>query len=257
MSDALVRFGRDLSAMRVAPKAIGQKSRYWRQPLRAIDVLDFVSNHDDYASAMQSMAPQGKLYRKLQEELLRLYDTSQNNVKYKKVKIDRALVPGTTDKAILSVRRRMGFETNSKLDEHRYYDDELAAAVMSFQRAHGLKQDGIVGRQTVNLMNMTHEQKIKQVLANLQRLRWVTQNKPDRYIMVNVPSATLWAVENGDVKMEMPVVVGRTDRPTIIFSTQVDGIRFNPTWTVPPTIKKDDYLPQLRKDPYYLSLIHI
>lgn len=102
-------------------------------------------------------------------------------------------------------------------------------------------------------MNLSNKKKLKQVLTNLERLRWVEQNKPNRYIMVNVPSATLWAVEGGEVKIEMPVVVGRPDRATNIFTTQVDGIRFNPTWTVPPTIKKDDYLPKLRKNPYYLS----
>ena len=252
VSDALVRYGRDMSAMRVDPKAIGQKSRYWRQPLRGIDVLDYVSTHDDYTSAMNNMAPRGKLYKTLQAELLKLYKTS-GEATHPKVKITRALTPGTTDKTVLSIRRRMGFATDSKLSAHHFYDDELAAAVMAFQQSHGLKQDGIVGKQTAKIMNITHEQKLKQVLANMERLRWVTQNKPDRYIMVNVPSATLWAVENGDVKIEMPVVVGREERPTNIFSTQVDGIRFNPTWTVPPTIKKDDYLPKLRKNPYYLS----
>ena len=169
--------------------------------------------------------------------------------KQQQVHVKGVLRPGARNKSVLTVRRRMGFEADSKMDAHYQYDDALAKSVMAFQKAHGLKPDGIVGRQTIKLMNITREDKINQLLANLERLRWVEQNKPHRYIMVNVPSAMLWAVEKGSVKIEMPVVIGRPTRPTNIFSTQVTGIRFNPTWTVPPTIKRDDYLPKLREDP--------
>jgi murein L,D-transpeptidase YcbB/YkuD len=34
---------------------------------------------------------------------------------------------------------------------------------------------------------------------------------------------------------------------------QIEGVRFNPNWTVPPTIKRKDYLPKLKDDPSYLS----
>jgi len=124
---------------------------------------------------------------------------------------------------------------------------------MAFQRSQGLKADGIIGPHTVKLMNISNEEKINQILVNLERLRWIEPNKPTRYVMVNIPSATLWAVENETVKLQMPVVVGRKKRPTKSFTTTITGIRFNPTWTVPPTIKRDDYLPKLREDPYYLS----
>lgn len=253
LSDALVRYGRDMSAMRVDPQRIGQRSRYWRQPLRGIDILDHVANHADVKAAMEQMEPRGQLYKKLQEELITLYKTPKENASSPKVVIKRAVRPGTTDKAVLAIRSRMGFKSDKNMEGHYFYDDALAKSVMAFQGAHGLKPDGIVGAQTASLMNITREDKINQVLANLERLRWVEQNKPDRYIMVNVPSATLWAVENEKIVMEMPVVVGRPDRPTNIFSTQVTGIRYNPTWTIPPTIKRDDYLPKLRQNPYYLS----
>ncbi len=254
ISDALVRYGRDMSAMRVNPKRIGQRSRYWRTPLRGIDILDYVAGSSDVKSAMQNMAPKGKLYKKLQEELNRLYQTpATEKGESFKVNVKGLIRPGANNKAVLRIRNRMGYKAESAPQGAYYYDDELARAVMAFQKSHSLKPDGIVGRQTVKLMNITREDKINQVLANLERLRWVEQSKPNRYIMVNVPSATLWAVENEKVKIEMPVVVGRPKRPTNIFSTQVTGIRYNPTWTVPPTIKRDDYLPKLRENPYYLS----
>jgi murein L,D-transpeptidase YcbB/YkuD len=253
VSDALIRYGRDMSAMRVDPKSIGQRSRYWRKALRGIDILDFLVEHDDVETALQSIAPQGALYKKLQDELVQLYNDGKDQEKQKKIVIKDIIRPGAKGKTVLAIRERMGFYADESFDGASYYDDSLVSAVMAFQHQHGLRPDGIVGRQTAKLMNITREDKIDQILVNLERLRWVEQNKPSRYIMVNVPSATLWAVEDGEVVMEMPVVVGRPKRPTNIFSTKVTGIRYNPTWTVPPTIKRDDYLPKLKSDPYYLS----
>ncbi len=253
VSDALIRYGRDMSAMRVDPKAIGQRSRYWRKPLRGIDILDFVATHEDVEEALQSLAPQGTLYKMLQDKLKRLYDEVEDVTPTAKIDIEDIIRPGAKDKNVIAIRQRLGFYADARFEGADIYDDGLVSAVMAFQHQHGLRPDGIVGRQTATLMNITRQDKINQILVNLERLRWVEQNKPNRYIMVNVPSATLWAVEDGQVVMEMPVVVGRPKRPTNIFSTQITGIRYNPTWTVPPTIKRDDYLPKLKQDPYYLA----
>ena len=253
VSDALVRYGRDMTAMRVNPKRIGQRSNYWRTPLRAIDTLDYMATSNSLKKDLEKLAPQGQLYKKLRDELISLYKIESRGAKAPAIKISRNLHPGTSSPDVLGVRRRMGFNADSTIEGHQFYDDQLVQTVMAFQKRHGLRPDGIIGNQTVKLFNITHEDKINQVLANLERLRWVEQNKPNRYIMVNVPAATLWAVQDEKVVMEMPVVVGRPERPTNIFSTKVSGIRFNPTWTVPPTIKRDDYLPKLRKNPYYLS----
>ena len=92
------------------------------------------------------MAPRGKLYTTLQDELIRLYMTEKEAKNTPKVKIGKVVLkPGATNKSVLSVRRRMGFDADANLDGHYYYDDALAQAVMAFQRAHGLKPDAIVG----------------------------------------------------------------------------------------------------------------
>lgn len=252
LSDAMVRYGRDLTGMRVNPKSIGQLSKYWREPLRGIDILEYVSKSSSAKDALTRLAPQGTLYKTLQKELLTLYQT-KDNPDVKEINFSGLLKPGQAHNAVQDIRGRMGFAKTVATQGVNYYDDDLAQAVMAFQKSQGLRPDGIVGPHTVKLMNITRQDKIDQILVNLERLRWVEPEKPDRYVMVNVPSARLWAVENNKVKLEMPVVVGREKRATKIFSTQITGIRFNPTWTVPPTIKKDDYLPKLQEDPYYLS----
>jgi murein L,D-transpeptidase YcbB/YkuD len=80
--------------------------------------------------------------------------------------------------------------------------------------------------------------------------------------MVNIPAATVWAVDNGQVEFQMPVIVGKKVRPTQSFITEIQGVRFNPDWTVPPTIKREDILPKLIENPDYIrdkgmELIHV
>jgi len=253
LSDALVRYGQDLSGMRVNPKSIGQSAKYWRTPLHAEDILRHVADTTDTNAALYGLAPQGKLYKTLQSELERLYKINASENQYDPIRVKGILRPGSSNKSILAIRKRMGFAADDSFEGVYYYDDQLAQSVMAFQKAHGLTPDGIIGPHTVKLMNMTSEDSINQILVNLERLRWVEPEKPSRYVMVNVPSAMLWAIEDNQVELEMPVVVGREKRPTNIFSTNITGIRFNPRWTVPPTIKRDDYLPKLREDPYYLT----
>ncbi len=252
LSDAVMRYGRDITGMRVPARTLGYRTQDWRQPLQGIDVLNFVAQSTSPKQALGKLAPQGTLYKSLQKELITLYET-KDNPDHKSIDFQGLLQPRQRHRSVPDIRRRMGFADPVLAEEVNYYDDQLAQAVMAFQSAHGLKPDGIIGPHTLKLMNITRQDKIDQILVNLERLRWVEPEKPARYVMVNVPSARLWAVEDNQVKLEMPVVVGREKRETKIFSAMITGVRFNPTWTVPPTIKKDDYLPELQKDPYYLS----
>lgn len=253
LSDAVIRYGRDMTGMRVDPKAIGQRSKYWRQTMLGMDILKQVSSAADPKFALEGLAPKGQLYKALQEKLIILYKTKGPNPDRHSISIPRLLRPGDANKAILPIRERMGLAPNQASHGAYFYDDQLAQAVMAFQKGQGVTPDGIIGPQTVKLMNITTQDRINQIIVNLERLRWMEPNKPSRYVLVNVPSAILWAIEDGDVALEMPVVVGRKKRQTNIFSTTITGIRFNPRWTVPPTIKREDYLPKLREDPYYLT----
>jgi len=251
LSDAVMRYGRDLTGMRIDPGVIRQKSKYWRQPMRGLDILEHVAQAQNIEESMRQLEPFGTLYGELRRELVRLIQEKEQE--HEPVSLSGFLRPGDGHKKILEFRIRMGLDPDEAPQGKYYYDDQLAKAIMDFQRESGLNPDGIIGPKTVEMLNVTNEDKINQVLANLERLRWLDQDRPEKYVLVNIPSAMLWAVENGSIELQMPVIVGKKVRPTNSFKTEITGIRFNPNWTVPPTIKRVDYLPKLRRDPYYLT----
>lgn len=249
LSDAYVRYGQDLTGIRVNPAAFGSDRRYWQRSMEPSALLDLLSR--DIGSVVDSFTPRGETYKRLRKELMSLVE--QRPEAYEAVlpiRIEGLLRPYQEHKAVPDLRVRFGLSGSAG---NYVYDDQVASAVMRFQRDHNLAADGVIGPSTLRAINASRMEKIKQIIANLERLRWVEEKKPDTFVVVNIPSAMLWAVDDGRLQFEMPVIVGREKRATNIFVTEITGVRFNPTWTVPPTIKKEDIVPKLIEDPMYLS----
>lgn len=254
MTDAVARYGHDISGMRVNAAAANEQSKFWKQPLPASDVLTRLTQSEDPKTALESLTPNHPFYNRLREELVRL---SRESAKYDDIlpiKLGgKTFYPGDSSEGVKALRQRLDVEYDAAQGPEKFYDDNTAAAVMTFQRQNGLEADGVIGPKTLAMLNRSNRDQMEQVIANLERLRWMDKETPGRYIMVNIPSQTLWAVDGGKVAYEMPVIVGKPDRQTKAFRAEIKGIRFNPNWTVPMGIKMKDFLPKLQEDPTYLS----
>lgn len=253
LSDAFVRYVRDLSGIRIDPSTLRSSAEYWQQAPEASSVLEMLSENRRIREVLRAIEPKGATYKAMQAELIRL-STAQEEpyASILPISFDGALMrPGWRHKAVPALRVRLG--VHAQTQDERLYDDRLAAAVMRFQRDNGLEPDAVIGSTTLQMLNQTNRKRIMQLIANMERLRWVSEEKPDRFVIVNIPSATLWAIDKGRVRFEMPVIVGSPARPTSSFITQIEGVRFNPDWTVPPTIKRFDILPKIQDEPGYLQ----
>lgn len=254
LTDAFVGYVRDLSGMRIRARDLGLDTSHWRQRMPAQEALYLLQNHQgDMDEFLLGREPQVKSYQMLKDELVRLLQEEKEvNVPEELLSFKGTVKPGQGATDIPKLRARLGLEEIIGAAKYTY-DNDLAAAVIKFQKEKGLKADGIIGQQTLDTLNLTREEKIKRLIVNLERLRWIPEQKPARFMVVNIPSSTLWGIDNGQTAFEMPVVVGRKKRETPSFVTQIEGVRFNPTWTVPPTIKTEDIVPQLQEDPNYFA----
>ncbi len=134
-----------------------------------------------------------------------------------------------------------------------FFDGGLEEGVKSFQRRHGLQPDGIVGPATEAALNVPAEVRLTQILANLERWRWITQDLGEKYILINVADFRVGVFEGAREVLSMPAIVGSAYRRTPEFSGKMTYIEINPTWTVPPKLVREDILPKARKDPGYLK----
>jgi murein L,D-transpeptidase YcbB/YkuD len=133
------------------------------------------------------------------------------------------------------------------------YDDAAAEGLRRFQARHGLKEDGILGPDTLAALNVTVDERILQIMANMERWRWLPSDFQQRSILVNIAGFELAVFEAGRTVMTMKIIIGLPYRETPIFSSRMRDIVFSPDWTVPPTILRNSFLPELRRNPGFID----
>lgn len=137
------------------------------------------------------------------------------------------------------------------------FDDDVAEAVKRFQSRHGLAPTGTVTPRTIAALNVSVQKRIKQLEASLERLANMTFGFGQRYVVVNLPAAFAEAVENDHVVRRYRVIVGKTEKPSPTLTAEITSVNLNPTWTVPSSISKTEISAHMRKDPGYLSRMHM
>ncbi len=169
------------------------------------------------------------------------------------------LKPGMDDAQVPLLRQRLAIA--GYLSEDRtastLYDDELSAAVRKYQREQYLDVDAAIGPATRAALNVPVRARIDQARVNLERGRWLLHDIADRTVVVDVAGFKIYYLRDGKRIWEANVQVGKPYRSTPIFRSDINRVTFNPTWTVPPTIYKQDILPKIRRDPGYLARNHM
>jgi murein L,D-transpeptidase YcbB/YkuD len=168
-------------------------------------------------------------------------------------------VPGTLrigmrHPSVSLVRQRLvtGGDLDTGMAYGDVFDTYVSNAVRLFQDRHGLNADGVFGPETLTQMNVPVDVRLAQLRTNLPRLEKAVVNA-SRYVAINVPSATIEAVDNGRVASRHRAVVGQPDRATPLLASAIYEINFNPYWTVPASIIRKDLIPRMREDPNYLT----
>jgi L,D-transpeptidase YcbB len=137
------------------------------------------------------------------------------------------------------------------------YDEVVAEAVKRFQVRHGLAATGTVTPRTLAELNVSVQKRIKQLEASLERLVNTTFAFGHRYVVVNLPATFAEAVEDDHVVRRYRVIVGKTEKPSPTLTAEITSVNLNPTWTVPSSIAKTEISAHMRKDPTYLSRMHM
>jgi murein L,D-transpeptidase YcbB/YkuD len=170
-----------------------------------------------------------------------------------------ALRVGASSPIVQTLRNRLvasgDLEQNAGRGE--VFDSFVEAAVRRFQFRHGIGADGVVRAPTYAALNVPADQRLRQLELNLGRLRTMTGNLGERYVMMNIPAAELEAVQGGQVVTRHTTVVGQIDRQSPVLAVRITEVNLNPFWTVPTSIVRRDMIPRMQRDPEYLSRLRI
>lgn len=166
------------------------------------------------------------------------------------------LKKGMSHENVIALRKRLavtGDLPEGSRTDLAEFDEELEKGVIYFQKRHGLAADGVVGRASIEALNMPVEERIDQLRVNLERARWVLQDFADTFVLVNIAGFRVYYIVDNKVDWSARAQVGKTYRQTPVFKAEMEYLVFNPTWTVPPTILAKDVLPAIQKDVGYLG----
>lgn len=242
---------------KLTPGDLDPKWNFAAQPY-ALDEEAAAINSAVEQSAVEDLfnraRPPQAAYQGLREGLRRLYAIADQGG-WPLLPDGPSLKPGMRDARVPLLRQRMvaaGLLTEKGAGSE-LFDEILADSVKQFQREQYLDVDGAVGKSTRAVLNVPVEVRINQVRANLERGRWLLHEIKGDFVLVDIAGFSIHFYRNGQPVWSSRVQVGRPFRSTPIFKSRVTYFTFNPTWTIPPTIFKEDVLPKVRKDPDYLA----
>ncbi len=218
------------------------------EPFKQSDVIQYLKN----------IQPKSDKYKKLQYALKRFnslkdIDWAPIPIPDKKIEIGNQFAPLNLVAERLTV---LGFlDTNKvKLKVFTVYDSLLAYPVKQFQKANGLNDDGVIGKSTIERLNISPKEYIKKIKINLERFRWVDYSDTAKYVLVNIPDFKLYVMENRNEKFNINICTGRKGEwETPNLYGQISYFVLNPTWSVPKSIIQEEIVSGLRRDSSYLK----
>ena len=192
-------------------------------------------------------------------DALKKYRAIRNKGGWPIVPDDTTLKPGMSSPAVAELRRRLNAEAvagesvvSDGSPQDQIYDEPLVKAVKHFQERHGLEADGVVGPASFRSLNRRASERVDQLRLSLERGRWLMRDLEDEFVLVNIAGARTYYVKPGTIWTTRSIT-GSAYRKTPVFRDNIRYLEFNPTWTVPVSIFRNDKLPRIRKDPSYLS----
>ncbi|MFN3975804.1 MAG: murein L,D-transpeptidase [Aquificaceae bacterium] len=253
LTDKLIDIAYKLYYGSVDPSKLYSGWNFPKKPDRVINILANLLKEDRIKDLLVELSPKSEEYWFLVEHAKYLEELC--DFEWKPIRLTKVLKPGAKYPCIDEIRFRLFLLGDLKeYNASESFDKELLEAIKSFQKRHGLPETGFIDKRTIQELNISPADRLKQIYLNLEKHRWIYPLK--KILVVNIPSFELYIMEENKILFYSRVIVGRDYkedlRPTPMLYSKVDSITINPKWYVPTSISVKDILPKVKKDPNYL-----
>ncbi|HEX7779057.1 MAG TPA: L,D-transpeptidase family protein, partial [Vicinamibacterales bacterium] len=253
---ALLGLGRDVAVGRATPVAIDRRWKARRKPPDLVATLTSAID-GSLAGWLDAIRPQHPEYAALQKALADLTGVRQRGG-WPKVP-DGVLKRDVSSRSVVLLRQRLAATgelaatSRDRGASSARFDAALEAAVRAFQEHHAVKATGVVDAATRDAMNVSVDERIRQVALNLERWRWQPDDFGDRHLIVNIPYFHVVAREQGRTVTDIRVIVGKPGNETPVFNSTMETVVFSPYWNIPDTIVAGETAPAIARDAGYLA----
>jgi L,D-transpeptidase YcbB len=255
LSDAFIQYTYHLAKGKVNPKLIyetGWDTHY--KYYNFADSLLMALNNQTLFKTINSFKPKHSAYMVLKNEIK--YFLKINSRLESVVLVSSSIKPNERNTQIPIIRKilkeRFKVNFNKSQSDSLLYDAHLQAAIRLVQAKYGLTPDAIIGFETLKILNLSIDDHIKVLQVNMERYRWLPHEMENRHTWINIADYTMQVYDNDELIFDMAVIVGRSRRKTPVLHSKIQYVTINPTWTIPPTILREDVLPAVKNSVAYL-----
>lgn len=241
MSHAVLDYAKRAMGGQLTPQLISRSldnSPHYPEPL---SIMEKVANSTNMTETFKGFHPKHPQYWALKDQLDQMRNSTGADKPQVKIPDDSTIQPFDKHPQIALLRQRLNVPVPTNKDgdnlfPENIYDSDLLDAVKNFQAANNVQATGIINRTTRAKLNQGKPNREKQLLANMERWRWVPREFGKTHIRVNIPEFLVRVTKNDKLVHTERVVTGKRANPTPSFSDEMETIVFNPYWNVPQSI---------------------
>lgn len=172
--------------------------------------------------------------------------------------VKKGLKKGQSSPEIIAVKKRLFVTGELKHnDSSEVFTGELEAAINSFRNNNGYTQNGVLNDTVINALNIPAEERLQQLLVNMERMKWMPETPKGKLILVNIPAFALHVTDGSTRLFDMDIVVGKEGHSTTMFSGVLNQVVFSPYWNIPRSIVRKEILPAIARNKRYLASKHM
>jgi murein L,D-transpeptidase YcbB/YkuD len=257
MTDALLTYAHHMIQGKVDPTKLDPNWNYSHRPMP--DSVEFRVMHvletQSLLEGVKNIRPELPMYHKLRYWFAKYDSVQKADGDIKQIQYPgKPLRLGDSSEVVGELKMHLSNYANTlSLTHDNVFDEELEISIKQFQAHHGLDDDGIAGKNTFEILNMSISDRMDIMRVNMERCRWLNNDLPEEFLLVNIADYHLYLFRNMQIDYNCRVVVGKEHHETPVFTSDIKYLVFNPTWTVPYSIASKEILPKLKRDPRYLQ----
>lgn len=218
-----------------------------------VGINSFASGDTTQKNSASNYSPNVQ-YQRLQKALDRLYQIQKNGGWSKIVATQKFYLKGQTSPVIKQIKQRLKASDDfASEDTSAVFTKELVVAVQKIQKRFGFRQNGVADAVLIKELNVPVEDRIQQILVNMDRLQNEKIETTGTRLVANIPEYKLHVYEGEQQVFDMNIIVGAVDHPTVMFNDEMTNIVFSPYWNVPQSIVENEILPAMDRNSNYLD----
>jgi murein L,D-transpeptidase YcbB/YkuD len=251
LTAALLRYAHDVHVGRMSDAEFPKLWGVHPQPFYPALELSQAVADNRLGPWLDSLPPPYSGYQQLRKALARYREIGEQGG-WKPIPEGAAMSLGSQDPRVGALRARLGAE-DQDVKASGPFDEDLQKAVVRAQRRFGLQPDGVVAAGTLGAFNQPVGQRVLQIIANMERWRWLPPAMPATRVQVNSGAAIVTLFKDDRPVLSMKAVSGKIGDETPMLHSAIHSVVLNPPWNVPSSIANAELWPKERKNPGYLA----